>query len=47
MFPASTFHHVEPQTINKERITLAFNIIRGQVSLIEQHLVSVDGNTKA
>ena len=27
MFPATTFHHVEPQTVNKERITLAFNII--------------------
>ena len=26
MFPASTIHHVEPQTANKERITLAFNI---------------------
>ena len=27
MFPASTLHHVEPQIANKERITLAFNII--------------------
>ena len=27
MFPASTLHHVEPQAVNKERITLAFNII--------------------
>ena len=27
MFPASVFHHVEPQTVNKERITLAFNIV--------------------
>ena len=26
MFPASTWHHVEPQKVNKERITLAFNI---------------------
>ena len=26
MFPASTLHHVEPQYLNKERITLAFNI---------------------
>ena len=26
MFPSSTLHHVEPQTVNKERITLAFNI---------------------
>ena len=28
MFPAQVFHHVEPQTINKERITLAFNIMQ-------------------
>ena len=28
MFPASVFHHVEPQTVNKERITLAFNIVK-------------------
>ena len=27
MFPSGTLHHVEPQTVNKERITLAFNII--------------------
>ena len=27
MFPANTWHHVEPQIANKERITLAFNII--------------------
>ena len=27
MFPSKIFHHVEPQTTNKERITLAFNII--------------------
>ena len=26
MFPSSTLHHVEEQTVNKERITLAFNI---------------------
>ena len=26
MFPSTTWHHVEPQTVNKERITLAFNI---------------------
>ena len=26
MFPSSVLHHVEPQTSNKERITLAFNI---------------------
>ena len=30
MFPASVLHHVEPQTVNKERITLAFNIIEGK-----------------
>ena len=28
MFPSSTLHHVEEQTVNKERITLAFNIIK-------------------
>ena len=28
MFPSTTFHHVEPQTVNKERITLAFNIMQ-------------------
>ena len=28
MFPASTLHHVEPQTVNKERITLAFNLLK-------------------
>jgi len=27
MFPSSTLHHVAPQTADKERITLAFNII--------------------
>ena len=26
MFPSNTWHHVETQTVNKERITLAFNI---------------------
>ena len=26
MFPSSVYHHVEPQTSNKERITFAFNI---------------------
>ena len=26
MFPSQVLHHVEPQTANKERITLAFNI---------------------
>ena len=37
MFPASTWHHVEPQTVNKERITLAFNIIKCQSKLsVEQ-----------
>ena len=28
MFPSSVRHHVEEQTISKERITLAFNIIK-------------------
>ncbi len=28
MFPASVLHHVEEQTVNKERITLAFNIVK-------------------
>ena len=27
MFPSHVLHHVEPQTANKERITLAFNIV--------------------
>ena len=36
MFPSHVLHHVEPQTANKERITLAFNIIKGQSKLIEQ-----------
>ena len=27
MFPSSVWHHVEPQIGNKERITLAFNIV--------------------
>ena len=29
LFPSQVFHHVEPQTANKERITLAFNILGG------------------
>ena len=28
MFPSSVLHHVEPQTVNKERITLAFNVVQ-------------------
>ena len=28
MFPSDTWHHVEPQQQNKERITLAFNIVK-------------------
>ena len=28
MFPSKVMHHVEPQTANKERITLAFNIMK-------------------
>jgi len=27
MFPSKVMHHVEEQTVNKERITLAFNIV--------------------
>ena len=27
MFPSKTLHHVEPQILDKERITLAFNIV--------------------
>ena len=30
MFPSSVLHHVESQTVNKERITLAFNIIKAK-----------------
>ena len=30
MFPSQVLHHVEPQTVNKERITLAFNIVDEQ-----------------
>ena len=26
MFPSKVMHHVEEQTVNKERITFAFNI---------------------
>ena len=29
MFPANTYHHVNEQTVNTERITLAFNITAG------------------
>tara|TARA_B100000287_G_scaffold62098_1_gene54169 strand:- start:197 stop:829 length:633 start_codon:yes stop_codon:yes gene_type:complete len=39
MFPASTWHQVEPQTTNKERITLAFNIIRGQSKFLHEQIV--------
>ena len=41
IFPSSTFHHVDSQISNKERITMAFNVIRGQVSLMEQSLDKV------
>ena len=27
IFPSGTLHHVDPQTVNKERITMAFNIV--------------------
>jgi len=30
IFPSSTLHHVETQTSNKERITLAFNIMESE-----------------
>ena len=30
MFPSHVLHHVEPQHQNKERITLAFNIVKAQ-----------------
>ena len=33
MFPANTWHHVEPQHQNKERITLAFNIVKADDAL--------------
>ena len=36
MFPATTFHHVEPQTVNKERITLAFNICAGEQTTLKE-----------
>ena len=32
MFPSCVFHHVEPQVVNKERITLAFNIVSNDAS---------------
>ena len=32
LFPSQVLHHVEPQTVNKERITLAFNIIEGNAN---------------
>ena len=28
MFPSTTWHHVDPQMVDMERITLAFNIVR-------------------
>ena len=31
LFPSNTWHHVEPQTVDKERITLAFNIMAGDM----------------
>ena len=37
MFPSHVAHHVKLQTANKERITIAFNIIKGQSKLIEQN----------
>ena len=35
MFPSNVIHHVEPQTANKERITLAFNIMAGDVKPVK------------
>ena len=32
MFPSFVQHHVEPQIVNKERITLAFNIVANDAS---------------
>jgi hypothetical protein len=31
MFPSQVLHHVEEQTVNKERITFAFNIVQREV----------------
>jgi len=31
MFPSSVLHHVEEQTVNRERITIAFNIVDEQL----------------
>ena len=31
MFPSKVMHHVEEQSVNKERITLAFNVIRSKL----------------
>ena len=36
MFPSNTFHHVEPQTVNKERITIAFNIMQLDESVSDE-----------
>lgn len=36
MWPSQCIHHVKEQTVDKERITLAFNIIKGQSTIIEQ-----------
>jgi len=39
MFPALVYHHVEPQTANKERITLAFNIVGGDYKTTKENAV--------
>ena len=44
MFPSQVFHHVEPQTANKERITLAFNIVEKIESVIDKSLLTNDGS---
>ena len=35
MFPSQVLHHVEPQIVNKERITLAFNIVNGNSDAVK------------
>ena len=42
MFPSQVLHHVEPQTANKERITLAFNIVEKIESVIDKSLLTND-----
>ena len=37
MFPSKVLHHVQPQTANKERITLAFNIVAGDGKTVKNN----------